>query len=200
MKNIKITLLCSSLVLSGTASAGWLDFLNQSTDEAATVESTAVKTQSTTADSINKINNAAKTAQVASDVQQIGLVDTLVKQLGVSQAQAEGGSGALFQMAKSKMTDAAFGQVSESVPGMSGFLGAVPQAKPVSTTGNLLGTLASATGNDTLVSAAALVNTFQQLDMSKGMVSQFVPIVVDYVKKSGGEVTANLLSTALSGL
>ncbi|MFK5947640.1 MAG: DUF2780 domain-containing protein [Methylococcales bacterium] len=200
MKKIKMTLLCSSLVLSGTASAGWLDFLNQSTEEAAKVESTAVQTQGSTAQSINQINNAVKAAQVASDVKQLGLTETLVKQLGVSQAQAQGGSGALFQVAKSKMTDAAFSKVSESVPGMSGLLGAVPQTKPKSATGNLLGTLAAATGNDTLVSAASLVNTFQQLDMSKGMVSQFVPVVIDYVKKNSGDVTANLLSAALTGL
>ncbi len=199
MKNIKITLLCSSLVLSGTASAGWLDFLNKPTEETAKVEKAAEKTQSTTADSINQINSAVKTAKVASDVQKLGLADTLVKQLGVSKTQAEGGSGALFQMAKSGMSESDFGKVSESVPGMSGLLGAVPEAKPAAKE-SLLGTLASATGNDTLISAASLVNTFEELGMSKDMLSQFTPVVVDYVKTNGGEVAANLLSTALGGL
>ena len=190
-------MLCTSIVMSGTATAGWLDFLNQ-TEETVKAEPAAV--QGTAAQSIDKINNTLKTAQVASDVSKNGLVNTLVKQLGVTKEQATGGSGALFQVAKTKMTDTAFNQVSNSVPGMSGLLGAVPAAKPASATGNLLGSLASATGNDTLVSAASLIGTFQKLDMNKGMISQFAPVLVDYVKKNGGEVTANLLSAALTGL
>lgn len=189
MKNIKITLICASLAVSGTASAGWLDFLNQTEEAAETVQKTTT--------TVNKINT---TAQTVADVQQVGLVDTLVKQLGVSPAQAQGGSGALFQTAKNNMTEAAFGQVSEAVPGMDGILAAAPQPKPASPTANLLTGLANASGNSTLTQAASLVNMFQQLDMSKGMVSQFTPVVVDYVKQNGGEMTANLLQTALSGM
>lgn len=189
MKNVKIAFLCTSLAVSGSASAGWLDFLNQTEDAAETVQNTT--------ETVNKVNTATQTV---ADVQQVGLVDTLVKQLGVSPAQAQGGSGALFQTAKNNMTEAAFGQVSQSVPGMDGLLAAAPEPKPASTTANLLTGLANASGNSTLTQAASLVNTFQQLDMSKGMVSQFTPIVIDYVKKNGGEMTANLLKSALTGM
>lgn len=191
MNNLKITLICTSIAFSSVASAGWLDFLNQTNDA-------AEKVQNTTS-TINTINEAAQTTQAAAQTSQVGLVDTLVKQLGVTQAQAEGGSGALFQVAKSKMTDAAFGQLSQSVPGMDGLLAAAPKTQPASETGNLLSGLATASGNSTLVDAASLVGTFQQLNLSEGMVSQFTPIVIDYVKQSGGEMTANLLKTALSG-
>ncbi len=194
MNKINITLLCSSLALSTTATAGWLDFLTQSTDKTAeTVEQT-----NTAVDKVNSTVQAVQGVQQAAT--QASLVDTLVKQLGVSQTQAEGGSGALFQMAKQSMTDAAFSKVSQSVPGMDGLLAAAPKPQPQSETANLLTGLANATGNNTLSNAANLVNTFQQLDMSKGMVSQFTPILVDYVKKNGGEMTANLLQTALTGL
>jgi len=190
MKHIKTTLLCTSLLLaSGTASAGWLDFLNQADDAAGTVKNTTTT-----------INNTVQTGQAVNNASQVGLVDTLVKQLGVSQTQAQGGTGALFQMAKNKMTESAFSQVSQSVPGMDGILAAAPKPQPASATGNLLGTLANATGNSTLKSAASVINTFQQLDMSKGMVSQFTPIIIDYVKKNSGELTSNLLKSALTGL
>ncbi|MCK5122014.1 MAG: DUF2780 domain-containing protein [Methylococcales bacterium] len=191
MKNFKITLICTSLVFSGAASAGWLDFLNQADDAAETVQ----KTTST----IKTINNAAQNTQAVAQTAQVSLVDTLVKQLGVTPAQATGGSGALFQVAKSRMTDAAFGELSQSVPGMSGLLAAVPKAQPASATGDLLSGLAAASGNSTLVNAASLVSTFQQLNLSEGMISQFTPIVIDYVRQNGGEITANLLKTALSG-
>jgi len=189
MNNVKITLLCAALAVSGTASAGWLDFLNQTEEAAETVQNTTA--------TVNKVNT---TAQTVADVQQVGLVDTLVKQLGVSKDQAQGGAGALFQTAKGNMTESAFGQVSESVPGMDGILAATPKPKPASSTANLLTGLANASGNSTLTQAASLVSMFEQLDMSKGMVSQFTPIVVDYVKENGGEVTANLLKTALAGM
>ena len=191
MKNFKITLICTSLVFSGAASAGWLDFLNQADDAAETVQ----KTTST----IKTINNAAQNTQAVAQTAQVSLVDTLVKQLGVTPAQATGGSGALFQVAKSRMTDAAFGQVSQSIPGMDGLLAAVPKAQPASATGNLLSGLAAASGNSTLVNAASLVSAFQQLNLSEGMISQFTPVVIDYVRQNGGEITANLLKTALSG-
>ncbi|NOR68595.1 MAG: DUF2780 domain-containing protein [Methylomarinum sp.] len=191
MKNFKITLICTTLAFSGAASAGWLDFLNQADDAAETVQ----KTTST----IKTINNASQNTQAVAQTAQVGLVDTLVKQLGVTPAQATGGSGALFQVAKSKMTDAAFGQLSQSVPGMDGLLAAAPKTQPASATGDLLSGLAAASGNSTLVDAASLVSTFQQLNLSEGMISQFTPIVVDYVRQNGGELTANLLQTALSG-
>jgi len=189
MKNVKIAFLCTSLVVSGSASAGWLDFLNQTEEAAETVQNTTA--------TVNKVNTAT---QAAADVQQVGLVDTLVKQLGVSPEQAQGGAGAIFQTAKNNMTETAFGQVSESVPGMDGILAAAPKAAPASPTANLLTGLANASGNSTLTQAASLLDTFQKLDMSKGMVSQFTPVIVDYVKTNGGEMTANLLQSALTGM
>ncbi len=194
MKKINIVLLTSTVIVSTHVNAGWLDFLTSGTETATeTVEQT-----NSTVDTLNKTVQAVESTQQTA--QQLSLVDSLVKQLGVSQAQAEGGSGALFQVAKQSMTDTAFNQVSQSVPGMDGLLAAAPKPQPQSQTANLLTGLANATGNSTLSSAANLVNQFQQLDMSKGMVSQFTPVVVDYVKKNGGEMTANLLQTALAGL
>mgnify|MGYP000090619004 CR=1 FL=1 len=197
MKNVKISLLCTSLIMSGTATAGWFDFLSSS-DEAATVE--AVPAKSETAQQIDKVNDALKSAQVASDVQELGLTDALVKQLGVSETQAEGGSGALLEMAKSNMSEADFGELSKSIPGIDSLIGAAPEQKATSSSDNLLGSLANATGNDSLISAAGLADTFQKLDLSSDMVGQFVPVIVDYVKTNGGEGAANLLSSALSGL
>jgi len=44
----------------------------------------------------------------------------------------------------------------------------------------------------------SLATSFQQLNLSPSMVNQFIPVVVDYVKNTGGQMTANLLQSALT--
>jgi len=192
MKKTNIALLCTSLAFSGSLFAGWADLLNQATETADQVQNTST--------AIDTLNTAVpKKPALTQEASQTGLVDTLVQQLGVSSEQAEGGSGALFQMAKGNMSGSDFNQVSQSVPEMDGLLAAAPQAQPASETGSLLSGLAAASGNSSLINAASLADTFKQLNLSEGMVSQFTPVVLDYVKKNGGEVASNLLKAALTG-
>lgn len=130
--------------------------------------------------------------------QQGGLTDVLMQQLGVTQAQAEGGAGALFQVAKNRMKPDAFSQVSDSVPGMDSLLSAAP--KQSDSMSDLSGGLSTLTGGNSAVGdAASLISTFQKLDLSKGMVAQFSTVVVDYVKQKSGPQLGNLLQAALSG-
>jgi|GEM_PF-1250011 len=140
---------------------------------------------------------AAGTATTAGvPTTQAGLTDTLVSQLGVSQQQALGGAGAIFQAAKANMAQQAFANMSQSIPGMSEMLVAAPQvSQPLSGATSILGsTGATGTGG----TMASLVSSFQQLNMSPNMVNQFIPVVVDYVSKTGGQMTANLLQSALT--
>ena len=175
------------------AQAGWLDFL-KGTDEAA-------QTVQQGADTVDKVNQTVQSGAAA--VQsvpstQASLSGLLMERLGVSQAQADGGAGALFQVAKQRMTESAFGQLKQAVPGMDSLLAAAPKAS--TTVDNLSGGLASVVGKDSAVgTAATLLSAFQQLDLSKGMISQFTPLVVQYVKQQGGAELANLLQIALTG-
>ncbi len=150
----------------------------------------------TSAQAVTGAGQAAGTVQAAPSG---SLVDALVQQLGVTPAQAQGGAGALFQAAKSRMTDEAFSTVSESVPGMDQLLATAPQSGASS---GLAGGLSSLAGDQagSLGSLASLASSFQQLGLSSDMVTKFVPVMVDYVKQSGGEVAASLLSTALAGI
>lgn len=127
----------------------------------------------------------------------ITLTDILVSQLSVSQQQALGGAGALFQVAKQNMEPQAFSTLSQSVPGMEAMLEAAPTTSdPVST---LTGSLSSMMGdtNNTLGTVASLASSFDQLNLSPEMVGQFIPIMTEYVKNTSGQVTANLLQAAL---
>jgi len=192
MKNIKITcIVLVSLTFSGAASAGWLDFLNTKDDAAETMQNTTA--------TVKNINNTIEKGAAVTETAQAGLIDTLVKALGVTSEQAQGGSGALFEVAKNNMAGSDFSQLSQAVPGMDGILAAAPKSESDSATGNLLSGIASASGNSTLTDAASLVNAFEQLDLSGDMVGQFTPVIIDYVKQNGGEHMANLLQAALTG-
>lgn len=108
-----------------------------------------------------------------------GLTGLLMQQLGVTQPQAEGGAGALFQLAKSRMSSGDFTALSNSVPEMQGLLAAAPAASPLG--------------------GGGMAATFLQIDLKPDMVQKFVPIMVQYVEGSGGGTVAAALKSALMG-
>lgn len=129
---------------------------------------------------------------------QIGLVDILVQQLGISPQQALGGSGAIFQLAQASMTPQAFSTLSQSVPGMTDMLGAAPAVSSPLGIGGMSGLLGNTGAGAAINNAAALASSFQQLNLSPDMIGQFVPIVTDYVRSTSGQLTADLLNSALN--
>lgn len=146
------------------------------------------------AQSSRQVINAGTAAANTTTVNQIGLVDILMGQLGVSREQALGGAGAIFQAAQGNMTPQAFATLSQSVPGMNSMLSAAPVSP------NLAGGLSTLMGgaNNTVGSMAALAASFQQLNLSPDMVGRFIPVVTNYVSQTSGQVTANLLQSALA--
>ena len=55
----------------------------------------------------------------SANAQSLDLISSLTSQLGVSEKQASGGAGALFNMAKGELGDTKFSSVEKSVPGIS---------------------------------------------------------------------------------
>jgi len=125
-----------------------------------------------------------------------GLVSLLTSQLGVTETQARGGAGALFSYAKDKLGASDFAKVAEAVPGMAGFLGAAPKSEGVS---GALGGASSLLGKakDSGAGIMSLAGQFAQLGLGGDMIGKFVPILVSYVKSSGGDTVAGLLAGAL---
>lgn len=152
---------------------------------------------------LSKIESAAQSGRQMIDAgtaaantvstNQIGLVDILVRQLGVSQQQALGGAGAIFQVAQGSMNPQAFATLSQSIPGMNTMLNAAPASPMAGGLSSLMGS-----GNSTLGNMAALAASFQQLNLSPDLVGQFIPIITNYVSQTSGQMTANLLQTALT--
>jgi len=150
------------------------------------------------AQSGSQITQSGATAAQGIDASQMSLTDTLTRQLGISQHQALGGSGAIFKAAQGNINPQEFTTLSQSVPEMNDMLSAAPTPAPdsISSLTGGASSMMGGTGN-TLNSTASLASSFQQLNLSPDMVGKFTPIITDYVKNSGGQAAADLLQSAL---
>ena len=134
-------------------------------------------------------------AHISVSAQGLELVGLLTKQLDVTEQQAEGGAGSLFQMAKDNLSSDDFSKIAAAVPGMESMLGAAPAPEESS---GFLGAISSVFGGaEKLEGMSALNSSFEKLGLSSDMVGLFMPIVLDYVKEKGGDDIMNLLKSAL---
>ena len=126
------------------------------------------------------------------------LVKMLTKGLKISPDQAIGGAGALFGMAKTKLSPADFTKVANVVPGMDGLLGAAPKQAAGGATDMLgsLGSLGSALPGN-IGGIAQMAGMFKSLGLSPSQIAKFVPIMSKYVQTKGGADVAGLLSGVL---
>jgi hypothetical protein len=126
----------------------------------------------------------------------LGLVQMLSSNLGVTEKQASGGAGSIFNLAKQKLGAQDFTQVANAVPGIDKMMAAAPKAEGAA---GMLGGASSLLGGSTqsVSGVAGLAGSFSQLGMTGGMVSSFIPIILNYVKSSGGEPVMNILQSAL---
>jgi hypothetical protein len=123
------------------------------------------------------------------------LVGQLTKQLSITPAQATGGAGTLFNMAKSRLPAGEFGKVAAAVPGMGSFLKAA-QSTDGSTASSALSSLSSSLPGE-MGSLASTAGAFDKLGLSPAMAGKFVPILTQFVQAKGGSGVASLLSGAL---
>ena len=132
-------------------------------------------------------------AAVALAADEGSLVQTLSKQLGVTDEQAAGGAGAIFQYAKTALSGDEYGKVEKAVPEAAELVKKAPPAdSATSAAGGLLGKAGGSAAG-----LAGLTSSFQKLGLSGDMVGKFVPIVVDYAQGKGGAEVGGILKKAL---
>ena len=127
------------------------------------------------------------------------LVGILANQLDVSENQATGGAGALFQTAKESLPENDYKKLSDAIPGISQLIQAAPEVSEstkrmtdkISGAKEGLGSLATTAKNVNRL--AAVKNQFSQLGLDTEMVSQFIPIILNFANSAGGETVMNLL-------
>jgi len=135
--------------------------------------------------------SAAKLAKNASPE----LISQLTNSLSVTPAQASGGAGALFGLAKSRLSPADFSKVAASVPGIDKLIKSAPAGSSPAGVPGLSGLEKSLPGG--LGGLASVAGTFQKLGMSPDMAGKFVPVLTKFVQSKGGASAASLLSGAL---
>lgn len=126
------------------------------------------------------------------------LIDLLVKQLGVTEQQAEGGAGVLLRAARAKLGSRHFDELLGGVGGIDGLLGRAPQAGGL---GGLLGGLAGAVGGQRAALLAEIVSGFTRLDMRPEQARAFVPVILGFLRsKIGPQAGEELERTLRAGL
>jgi hypothetical protein len=118
------------------------------------------------------------------------LVGELARELQATPEQAQGAAGALFDTARKGMPVGDWAKVSQAVPGMEGLL----KAAPSMAAGLPTGTAGAAAG---LGGLAGLTSSFTKLGLKPEMVSKAIPILTNYVTKTGGASVGSLLASAL---
>ena len=124
------------------------------------------------------------------------LLQEISKQLGVSEEQAKGGAGMVFNLAKNKLGPDEFGRISELLPGMDDLLSAAPKPGGVA---SAIGGIASAFGQKAghLGDMAGLISGFKSIGLDSGMAAKFIPMILSFVKGKGGEGIGGLLEDVL---
>lgn len=111
-----------------------------------------------TAESLTGVNSGS----LSSD-----LLNSLTSQLGVTEAQAAGGTGALLAMASQNLSDADSSLLNSIIPAQSS----------ATLTSQML---------SQITDMAGVQNAFTALGLDAGMVEQFVPILLQYLSANGG--------------
>lgn len=118
------------------------------------------------------------------------LVGRLTKELGVSPEQAKGGAGAIFSLAKNRLSPEDFSKLADAVPGMDGLLKAAPRD------GAGLGSLGSIASGKA-GGLASLAGSFKSLGLSPSTAAKFVPVLQKYIGAKGGAGLASRFAGAL---
>lgn len=126
----------------------------------------------------------------SANAQSSDLIGLLTSKLGVSEKQASGGAGALFNMAEDNLGSTKFSSIEKSVPG----IGEMMKDGDIDISGGAMSSLTSMAGG---LEGIAKVNAiFKKLGLSPEMVQKFTPIILDYIKGSGGSGVSSLLASA----
>jgi len=105
------------------------------------------------------------------------LIGMLTNQLGVTDTQASGGVGSILSYAQKELPKSDYTTVANAIPNASSLLSMAPKTN--SAIGNTLGSLGGTNAN-----MATLTSQFSSLGLNSSMITQFVPIILDYFKKS----------------
>lgn len=128
------------------------------------------------------------------------LIKMVTAQLNVSETQATGGIGAILGAAQ-KFLGEDFSQIKAHLPNAEQMISAAPQASNTNLSG-LVGNVLSAfgQGDNKLAGLAVLASQFKDLKLDSNMITQFLPLITQFLQQKGGDGAAQMLQKVISGL
>ncbi|SDA79052.1 Protein of unknown function VcgC/VcgE [Pseudomonas sp. NFACC15-1] len=143
-------------------------------------------------------NSGEEEGLVAAAPKAAGLLNTLGSELKITPEQAIGGAGAMLGLAKNRLSEPQFSELSKSVPGLDQIAG----NSAIGGLNGLGGLLGGGSDKNALLNGLLgnvkdtndLNNTFSALGMDSGMIGQFAPIILQYLGQQGvaGSLLQNL--------
>ncbi len=192
---MKKTLALAIMLTSAShASAGFFDSIFGKKEAAPVAETVVTK---------EVVSQAAETQTADSGAMldmAMGLLPSLTQGLGVSNNQAEGGMGALLQLAQKNLSGDEFSSLSQGIPGIESMLSAAP-GESKSASAGLGGMISNIGGGAGSMGALGLVTQqFQALGLSPDMVLKFAQMAIEYFSNSDEKATSNEQGSDVGGL
>ncbi|WP_053151483.1 DUF2780 domain-containing protein [Pseudomonas sp. P97.38] len=133
--------------------------------------------------------NAQGEGAVAAAPKAAGLLNTLGSELKITPEQAIGGAGAMLGLARNRLSEPQFSELSRSVPGLDQIAG----NNAIGGLNGLGGLLGGGSDKSALLDGLLgnvkdirdLNNAFSALGMDSGMIGQFAPVILEYLGQQG---------------
>lgn len=172
MKSLVKCTLAAALAVAVISPAQALNLKSFTESANKAVDQAQQKASEVTSQSQSSLDQTSGSLAVAGDT--ASLVQNLSSQLGVSTQQAAGGTAALFALAQSKLPTSQFSGITDKVSGLSSLLGSGSSGGGLAS--SLLGNISSLGGVE---------KAFSSLGMSSGLISQFTPIITQFLGTQG---------------
>ncbi len=128
------------------------------------------------------------------------LIQLLVKQLGISDQQAQGGLGLILNQVKDKVGTGELDKIKNLIPGADELMKSAPSAG--GGLGGMLGGIAGALGGDKLKALGDLggvLDGFKKLGIDGDKIGQFASVLTKFLGDKGGADVAAILGKLLGG-
>jgi hypothetical protein len=114
------------------------------------------------------------------------LISLITEELDVSASEARGGAGAIFAYAEDNLDDYDFDRIAEGIPDMDSLLDAAPEVDGDSVMGRASDVLGGVFGG-AMGGRSYLIESFDELDIDRDLINDFLSVVYDYVEDVSGE-------------
>jgi hypothetical protein len=144
-----------------------------------------------------------KTEQVSSGINVSDMISSVSKSVGISQSQATGGLGAIFDYAKNNISKEQLSTITQSLPQIDSLLQAVPaiSGSEQGSKDSLGGLLNQAKKySSSLNSMANLQKQFESLGLDPEMIGKVIQGAYQYLESEQGQQVKALLEQGLRSL